>query len=303
MTSPPPTAYDMTTLMTFTRPLHGLGATSLLAQQATPRAPTRYKPPQLCQHLSLILPEVKHVPPSAFRAQQEAAYQQRLLELQLTAHLATLDDIPDLMRLRDAQFAVPNSYSTHWLYHLLQQGSCILLRNAKGELVGYKFEATYTQPTGAPISFTAGTAVAPAYNGLGLGKLLIGYSHLLAMQKGASHNRGIIDIVNYRSVANFVNAFGGTFIDFEPDFKGYGPRLIYEIPLDMQHYGQQAIDYSALRKWVYSPDPAAPPYRLIRCDDVAALEELYAHTPYRIIALLPPWVLKSRHALYFALAD
>lgn len=296
-----PTAYDMITLTTSLHPSRqGQGAASLLAQQAAPREPIRHKPPQLCQRFSLILPEVADWPLTVFLREQEAAYQQRLSALQLSAHLATREDVAELMALRDAQFSVPNSYSTHWLYHLLEQGTCLLLRNATGQLVGYKFEATYAQPQGGSISFTAGTAVHRDYNGLGLGKLLIGYSHLLALQKGATHNQGIIDIVNYRSVANFINAFGGVFIAFEPDFKGYGPRLIYEIPLDAAHYGRQAIDFEAVRALVRHT-PADLPYRLIKCDDVRALAELYQHTPYRIVALLPPAVLNSRHSLYLAM--
>lgn len=296
-----PTAYDMPLLTTSLDPARGHDAmASLLAQQAAARTTTCYKPPELCQRLPFILREVADWPLDQFLAAQERLYLQKLRAQHLTAHLATRADVTELMALRDAQFSVPNSYTTHWLYHLLEHGTCLLLRNAAGELVGYKFEATYAQPSGGSVSFTAGTAVHPRYNGLGLGRILIGYSHLLAMQKGATHNRGIIDIVNYRSVANFVNAFGGIFIDFEPDFKGYGPRLIYEIPLDGAYYGRQAIDFEAVRTLVHRAS-AALPYRLIRCDDVAALTDLYAHTPYRVVALLPPEVLNSRRALYLAM--
>ena len=45
---------------------------------------------------------------------------------------------------------------------------------------------------------------------------------------------GIININNYSSVANFINHFGGVFTEFEADFKDYGPRLFYTIPLDEQ---------------------------------------------------------------------
>lgn len=215
---------------------------------------------------------------------QKKHYEERLRSLDLTIRMATMEDRDQIMALRNERFTVPNSYTTHWFYHLFNYGSCILIENTDHELVGYKFEATYMDEF--KTSFTAGTAVKISYNGLGLGKLLIGYSHLVAMEKGAKVNRGIIDIINYSSVYNFINHFGGVFIDFEPNFRNYGARLIYQIPLDQQTPNNRSIDFEKVEKFIASHQSSKDFY-ILKCDDIKKISHLYQNTSFRIIALLP----------------
>ncbi len=219
-----------------------------------------------------------------FIEHQTNVYETQLKKLNLSSRLATMKDRQQIMELRNERFTVPNSYTTHWFYHLFNYGSCILIENKKNELVGYKFEATYMDEF--KTSFTAGTAVKATYSHLGLGKLLIGYSHLIAMKKGAKVNRGVIDIVNYPSVYNFINHFGGVFIDFESDFKNYGARLIYQIPLDSQTPNARKIDFEKIKIFISNHQPQKDFY-ILKCNDVKQLKHFYQNTNFRIIALLP----------------
>lgn len=215
---------------------------------------------------------------------QKKHYEEQLQSLALSIRMASMTDRDQIMKLRNERFTVPNSYTTHWFYHLFNYGSCVLIENAARELVGYKFEATYMDEF--KTSFTAGTAVKASYSHLGLGKLLIGYSHLVAMEKGAKVNRGIIDIVNYPSVYNFINHFGGVFIDFEPNFKNYGARLVYQIPLDQQTPNGRIIDFEKIKKFIASHQSQEDFY-ILKCNDTEQLTHLYQNTTFRIIALLP----------------
>lgn len=256
---------------------------------------TYFKPKQFCK-VNSVLPVFKNI--ADFIDYQKSIYHTHLDSLQLTIRLATMVDKDRIMRLRNERFTVPNSYSTHWLYHLLNYGSCLILENTKGELVGYKFEATYMDEL--KTSFTAGTAVRKEYSHLGLGKLLIGYTHLIAKEKGAMINRGIIDIVNYPSVYNFINYFGGIFIEFEPHFEHYGPRLIYEIPIDEYSAGGRCIDFDNIKTYMETHQEEKD-YKIVTCNDVQALSKMYQQTNFKIIALLPKTFHPSGQETYFAI--
>ena len=134
--------------------------------------------------------------PPDFIANQKAIYHKHLQQHKISIRLATMDDREAIIQLRNERFQMPNTYSTHWLYQLFNFGSCIVLETKNNQLIGYKFESTYTTHNGI-ISFTGGTAVAQSHTSLGLGKLLIGYSHLIAMEKGATVNKGIINVKNH----------------------------------------------------------------------------------------------------------
>lgn len=241
---------------------------------------------------------IRHNDKKSYISYWKSQYKQQLKKLKLTIRLATMDDKERVMTLRHRRFTVPNSYSTHWLYHLFNYGSCLMLENEANELIGYKFEATYANTT--TVSFTAGTAVDERYSHLGLGKILIGYSHLVALEKGAAFNRGIIAITNYSSIYNFINYFGGVFTDFEPHFKDYGARLIYEIPLDFNLLPFNSVKKDSIQAYI-EKHQIKKDYLLIPCNDIEALSNTYQHTDFRIVALLPKGWIENDKELFLAI--
>ena len=235
--------------------------------------------------------------PKDFIANQKLIYENQLFKHKLSVRLGTIEDREAVIELRNRRFKMPNTYSSHWLHQLFNFGSCIILENTENEIAGYKFESTYSTFKGN-ISFTGGTAVASEYANRGLGKILIGYSHLVAMEKGAMANKGIININNYSSVANFINHFGGVFTEFEADFKDYGPRLFYTIPLDEQTPYRQ-LDLENIHHFLKNYE-AKKDYHLIECSDVEYLEKVYSNTDFRIIALLNKEFYNNKEEVYLA---
>lgn len=118
------------------------------------------------------------------------------------------------------------------------------------------------------------------------------------MEKGATVNKGIINIKNYASVMNFINHFGGVFTAFEIDFKDYGPRLFYSIPLDeLTPYRQ--LNLPAIHHFLQTHQPNKD-YHLIETTDIKTLQNVYSSTNHKIIALLKKDFFKNTQEVYLA---
>ena len=220
-------------------------------------------------------------------------------KLKLSLRMGNFNDMDAVFALRNSHYTTPNSYTTHWFYHLTNYGSCILLEDANKQIVGYQFETSYLDAE--KTSFVAGIVIDKQLRGYTLGEKLVRYSLVTAMEKGAKTGGGIIATDNFASITVFINKLGGTFVKFIPDFTGYGPRLVYKMPLTPAHLTLHAIDSDKLIAYTKKYQEGTD-FKLISCNDPKTLENTLNHNDFKIVALVKKDVF-DKNEVFFALPD
>ena len=258
---------------------------------------THNKPAAICQSHSEVPPYETPEEKAAFITMRKKEVEAYVQDLGLHLRLGTFDDREAILHLRNTHFDTPNSYGTHWFYHLCHYGSCVVLEDERKKLVGYQFEASYLDKE--KTSFVAGVAVSKHLKGNSLGEQLVLYSLLLAMEKGAEVNMGIIATDNYPSITTFINHLGATFIDFMPHFPHYGPRLLYKMVLNPATMSRNRLDRQKVLEYIQNHKEGED-FCLVACKDLLGIQALYESTVFRITGLLKAGTA-AEHETFIAL--
>lgn len=177
------------------------------------------------------------------------------------------------------------------LHRFRQYGHGLVLKAPGGEIKGTIFEIGYDTPE--KTSYTVRLAVDEGLEGQNLGYHLMMYSALLAMEKGSRVKRGLIQFENTRSLYVNLNKVGWICDGFEPEITDLGAFFHICLPLDPPGLTRNAIEMDKLLDYLRRHRQDQD-YVLTDTDDFEAVCELYSHSDFRIVAVIPPGLVHEK---------
>ncbi len=198
---------------------------------------------------------------------------------------------------RDFGQAVVNDLSPYDIYRFTKYGNAIILER-DGILVGCIFEIGYDTPERS--SFTIRLAIDPKIRGANLGFLLLEYSCLLAMERGSTVKRGLLEIDNLISCNILVNKMGWICEGLEQKLScGIENGFSILLPLDPKGFLYNRIDEQKLIKYI-TTHREGKHYLLIDCDDMVAIQKIYQEGFFIIVAYVKKGWFNNKN-LFFAM--
>ncbi|MFH1134775.1 MAG: hypothetical protein V1816_01680 [Pseudomonadota bacterium] len=187
--------------------------------------------------------------------------------------------------------SLENQYSLHLI---LTYGYAAVLESPGGRLEGCNICAGYDDPDRT--AFGIRVAVDQAAGGRNLGALLVSYTSLEGMKRGARLRRGLLSPTNFGSGANFLNHVGYLGESYHPCLPSFGPRFVVVLPLTPAGIGNNRIDQEKMLEFIDQGEPEKD-YRLIDCENLDLISDTYNNTDFRVAAFVKKGMLSDRNQL------
>lgn len=199
--------------------------------------------------------------------------------------LATWDDAKAIQDLHARCW--PVSHATleepSVLWRILSFGFTPLIETPEGRLLACNLNESYDD---APrTSYGVRVTVDPAAAGHNFGAELARYSALVGMARGSLVRRGSVGVTNYTSAANTLNHVGFVADAFFRDMPIHADRFALALPLTPGGLLNNRIDVAKIRGFL-ATHKAHLDYALVPGPNIEGIADLYARTPFRVVALL-----------------
>jgi hypothetical protein len=182
--------------------------------------------------------------------------------------------------------ALSEEISPYDLFRFIEFGNGIILENQQSsEILGSVFEVGYDTPERT--SYTLRLAVDNRLKGRNLGADLLEYSCLQALQRGSGTKRALIDADNFPSLNIFLNKLGFICDGFYYQIEPLGTCFSAVLPLNAQALYSNRIDLSALYTHLDGLIEGKD-YLLLDNSHIELINNIYQHTEFRVVALIPP---------------
>ncbi len=185
------------------------------------------------------------------------------------------------------------------LHRFRQYGHGLVLQDRSGRVKGSIFEIGYD--TVEKTSYTVRLAVDETHEGQNLGYHLMMYSSLLAMEQGSRVKRGLIQFHNTRSLYINLNKVGWICDGFDPNITSLGAFFHISMPLDPTGLTSNAIDLKKLERFIATKQNEKD-YLILEAEDLEGVSCMYADTPFKVVAVLPPGMTHPSGS-FFALSS
>ena len=207
------------------------------------------------------------------------------------AGIQDMDLITDLLH-RCFPADTPSLENQYSLHLILTYGYAAVLESPNGRLEGCNICAGYDDPDRT--AFGIRVAVDRSAGGRNLGALLVSYTSLEGMKRGARLRRGFLSPANFGSASNFLNHVGYICESYYPDLPSFGPRFVVVLPLTPAGVINNKIDKSKLLDFIKAGTPDKD-YRLIDYDDLDGILECYRDTEFRAAAFVKQGEVGDKH--------
>ena len=173
--------------------------------------------------------------------------------------------------------------SPYDMYRFIEFGHGVVIESKNNEILGCLFEIGYD--TVEKPSYSIRLGVHKKLHGKGLGRLIYLYTCFLAMKRGSSVNKGLIDFDNHRQLYVQINKMGWLFNHFFADLKGMGSCYEYVMPLTKNGLLMNRIDNNKTKEYIINKKVGID-YIINNVDDFDGIARLYEETDFKICAFL-----------------
>ena len=180
------------------------------------------------------------------------------------------------------------------LYRIIMFGLSALLFNKNGNLVGCNICHVYNDSQKTLYGIRVGVDKTVAKHNIAA--LLITYTSLMGMERGAKIRRALLSPTNYASASNLLNHVGYICETFYPDLPGFGPRFGMVLPLTPGGLKNNRIDYEKIKKFV-NKGSNGQDYVIIECENIESIFKIYNNTSFRVVAFLKAGIVSKENYL------
>jgi len=257
------------------------------------------KPPSVCQSLNeweksiLLLDKPDFV--KAYQEKIQAEINCYGLRLRL-ANLSDIEPVHDFIITRFSEEFV-DDISRFDLFRFIQYGHGLILEDENNKVCGCIFEIGYEKIW--KISYLLRLGVDESLKGKGIGKRLIAYSSMLAMQNGSQQKNCLISYNNLISLYVHVNQAGWLIDKFYMNLNSLGLSFELCFPLTPEAFLKNRVDLDSVKIY-FDEKIKGVDYLLIDCDDIDAIKEVYEDCIFRIAAIIPEDIIDEK-PYFFAL--
>jgi hypothetical protein len=243
------------------------------------------KPASICN----VLPDLERLTTpdqiAQFAESEKKAIEQRISALGLNLRLARRHDIPAIQDFQAQRFAKGTLLEDGYvLYRIIRFSYALVIENADGRIVGCNLCQAFDDPdrTLWGVRNSADSSVA----GANLAAEMANYSSLIGMLRGSRFRRGFFAPGNFGSAANSLNHVGFIAEALDLDVPGHqGPRFVLVVPLTPAGLRNNRVDVEKVLSFM-STHRAGGDYRMVAASDQQGLADMYASSPFRVVAFL-----------------
>ena len=188
--------------------------------------------------------------------------------------------------------------SKYDIFRFIEYGHGLIIENEDHQILGCLFEVTYEKEH-KKRSNSIRIAIDESLKGKGLGRLLVVYSCLLAMENGSQVKIALISLTNYISIGLSINKLGWLIDKYYDNLGSLGLSFESIMPLTPEALLLNRIELDKVRRYIAEHQEGID-YLLIRCDDVETIKSVYQNRLFMITAIicLEP---KTDNPVFFAL--
>jgi hypothetical protein len=255
------------------------------------------KPAAICD----VLPEVELLAGpdeiARFAEVEKKAIEQGVAALGLKLRLANEHDIEAIQKFQASRFPPGTLLEDGYvLFRIVRFGYAPLIESAGGRIVACNLCEGYDDPERTLWGIR--NSVDPSVSGANLAAVLANYSSLIGMQRGARFRRAFVSPANHASAVNLLNHVGFIAESLNLAVPGHhGPRFVLVIPLTPAGMRNNRIDREKLLAFM-DANRAGRDYMTVPISNLEALGELYASTPFRVVAFLKSYKNLGEHAFF-----
>jgi len=255
------------------------------------------KPTAICK----VLPELEDLTTSeqvlVFARAEKKIIEQQVLALGLHLRLASQEDIDAIRKFQLSRFPEGTLLEDPYvLFRIVRFGYAPLIESSEGQIVACNLCQGHDDPERTLWGIR--NAVDPSVSGANLAAVLANYSSLVAMERGSLVRRAFVSPTNYASAANVFNHVGFIAEAIDLSVPGHqGPRFDLVMPLSPAGIKNNRIDLEKTRAFIET-HKAGNDYMTVAATNVEELVEMYARTPFRVVAFLRGGQISSEHAFF-----
>jgi hypothetical protein len=255
------------------------------------------KPAAICN----VLPELELLEGSdeiaRFADAEKKAIEQRVAALGLKLRLANEQDIETIQEFQASRFPKETLLEDAYvLFRIVRFGYAPLIESADGRTVACNLCEGYDDP--GRTLWGIRNSVDPSVSGANLAAVLANYSNLIGMQRGSRFRRAFVSPNNHASAVNLLNHVGFIAESLSLSVPGHhGPRFVLVMPLTPAGMRNNRIDPEKLRLFM-DTNRAGRDYATVPVSKVEQLADMYAGTPFRVVAFLKAREDRSEHAFF-----
>lgn len=210
---------------------------------------------------------------------------------------ATVEDITRLNNFVLSRYPVEiaTEVSAYDMYRFITYGYGLLIENAQQEVQACHFEIGYDTPDKTSYSIRLG--VDRNLSGRHLGRMLILYTCLLAMERGSMVKRGLLDYDNHVILYVHLNKIGSILNHFYPEIPSIGTCYKACLPLSPEGLSTNKIDEGKVLDYIKNYKKGID-FEVVDCDNVDFLASMYDKTDFKAVAFLKAGLYAEKNHLF-----
>jgi hypothetical protein len=259
------------------------------------------KPASICK----VLPELEGLRRpeeiAQFAEAEKKVIEQRVSALDLKLRLATRHDIKAIQEFQSQRFAKGTLLEDGYvLYRIIRFGCALVIENAAGQIVACNLNQGFDDADRT--LWGVRNSVDSSVTGANLAAEQANYSSLVGMLRGSRFRRAFFAPTNLASASNLLNHVGFIAEDLDHNVPGHeGPRFVLVVPLTPAGLRNNQIDVGKVLAFMET-HRAERDYRTVTASDHQGLAEMYAQSPFRVVAFLKAGQGVTENT-YFALPE
>ncbi len=194
------------------------------------------------------------------------------------------DDIAEIDTFIDARYTKleGNELSPYDYFRFIKYGHGLIIQDIEKNIKGCVFEIAYD--TSEKTSYPLRLIIDSSIKGHNLGKEMVLYLSLLAMERGSKVNRSVISFNNHESLYIQLNYQGWILTDYNSDIKGITPYFEACLPLTKHGILTNKINLNKTLNYL-DTNPLKSTYKLVEVNDEPEIIKLFDEG-YVVIAFL-----------------
>lgn len=255
------------------------------------------KPDSICQSKTLW---DSHFNSDNFISSLKNEIETNINAQEFSLRFAVNDDIPDIEILIAKCYPVEalRDSNPYDFYRFINFGHGLLVEDKSKNLIGCVFEEPYDTPD--KTSYGLRLAIDKDAKARDLGRLLVEYSSLLAMERGSMVKRSLIQADNFVATHIVLNKLGWICDGYHPDLKWINPSFTANWPLTVESVAYNRIDPDKLVVFL-KENSAGIDYIISDWDDVEGLKKIYDEGEFVICAQMKPGLFNNEKFQFVSL--
>ena len=252
------------------------------------------KPNIICAPPSLL--DTQNMTINSFAEVHKARIEREVAAQGFHLRKATIDDITNLSNFVLSRYPIEiaTEVSAYDMYRFITYGYGLLIENEAKEIQACHFEIGYDTPDKTSYSIRLG--VDRALVGKHLGRMLILYTCLLAMERGSFVKRGLLDYDNHVILYIHLNKIGSMLYNFR-DIQSIGICYNACLPLSPNGLSSNKIDVEKVLDFTKNNKKGVD-FMTVDCNDLETLHNMYEKTSFKAVAFLRAGTYQATNHLF-----